>query len=240
MVYTMPDIFKEFDTMHYLKRFDMKKIVPLFLLSLILMILLIAPLTQAASSSQNDLLCKKCIVKEEHLISPLPKINSICLNRCIVSLHVDNRLNQTVIVKVTPRYPHDEAKMIESPEGNITINPMQGKSITYSLRFPKAGNYNLFGDILEVYSTDGTVIKRIVTNDCQISIEYWNLPLWAFLISVFSHLVIIVGFGIFIVYLAVRISFRSKKVPAESILLVILIVLLLISIIYNYLKIFMG
>ena len=223
--------------MYYLKKWDMGKIIALLLLSLIL--LLIITFTQAASSSQDDLSGKKYIVKEEHLIFPFPKVNSIDLNRCVISLQIDNRLNQTVIVKVTPRYPHDEAKMIKYPDSNITINPMQGKSITYSLRFLKAGNYNLFGDILEIYSTDGTLIKRVVTNDSQITIKYWNLPLMAFLISVFTHLTIIVFFRRLIAWVAAKIAFRGRRILPESILLIILIILVLISIIYN-LKIFRG
>ena len=222
--------------MYYLKKLDMGKIVSLLLLSLIL--LLIITFTQAASSSQDDIASKKYIVKEEHLIFPSPKVNSIGLNRCIISLQIDNMLNQTVIVKVVPRYP-PEANMIKYPD-NISINPMQGKSITYSLRFLKAGNYNLFGDILEIYSTDGTLIKRVVTNDCQISIEYWNLPWMAFIISVFVQVTIIVGvFGLFIPWAAAKIAFRRRRILPESALLLILMILVLISIIYN-LKIFMG
>jgi fumarate reductase subunit D len=243
--YIYQGIFREFDPMHYLKKLDMGKIVSLFLLSLILLILLIlliVPFTQAASSFQDSLSGKKYVVKEEHLIFPFPKVDSIGINKCIVSLQIDNMLNQTVVVKVVPRYP-SEAIMIKYPDSNITINPMQGKSITYSLRFPKAGNYNLFGDTLEVYSTDGTFIKRIVTNDCQISIEYWNLPWCAFLISVISQLFIISALLLIIGFVAVKISHTAKKFnidfSKELIFWGIFITLIVISIIYN-LKIFMG
>jgi hypothetical protein len=202
-------------------------------------------LTQTASSSQNDLLCKKSVVKEEHLIFPIPNVNSIGLNRGIVSLHVYNKLNQTVIVKVTPYCPSGEVKMIENPDSNITIDPMRGKTITYSLRFLKAGNYNLFGDTIEIYSTDGTLIKKVVTNDSQITIELYNLPWIAFLISLSLHLSIVLGavlgacgFGL-IAWVAAKIACITRRISPESMLLIILVVLVLISIIYN-LKIFRG
>jgi hypothetical protein len=198
-------------------------------------------LTQTASSSQNDLLCKKSVVKEEHLIFPIPNFNSIGLNRCIVSLHVYNMLNQTVIVKVTPYCPSGEVKMIENPDSNITIDPMQGKTITYSLRFLKAGNYNLFGDTIEIYSTDGILIKKVVTNDSQITIELYNLPWIAFLISLSIHLGIMSSAFVFglISWVAAKIAFTTRRISPESMWVIILIVLVLILIIYN-LKIFMG